>query len=215
MCMVQPWHPLAPQLQVCFHNDFEIIRTLIDHLYLVPDEIFTVDSKAPTSFDSYNPQPNDDSLSQSVTNDNIQTDVIDLTEPQADTPQFAPAIEQLPDLTVTDIDTTSEIVTPVTIQQVVNDVVEDSQLASYKEEIPTASLLPPVIANIVDIKSVEQFSDDTVESVTPTAAPVLFTYAPVEGRFVELTKRLSKLNNKTLYHKLLIQQFFSEAKHLY
>ena len=107
--MARPWHQLAPQLQVCFHKDFESIRTLIDHYYLVPDEIFTVDSKAPTSFDSYNPQSNEDSLSQSVTNDNSQADVIDLTEPQTDTPQFAPAIEQLPDLTVTDIDIRSEI----------------------------------------------------------------------------------------------------------
>jgi len=178
----------------------------------VPDEIFTVDSKAPTSFDSYNPQSIDNSLSQSFINDNGQDDVIDLTEPQADVPQFAPAIEQLPDLTVNDIDISSENVTPVSIQEVANDVVEDVELASYDEDTPTASLLPPVIADVVDTKINELFSDDAEEPVTPTAAPVLFTYAPVEGRFVNLTKRLSKLNNKKLYHKLLIQSFFSEAK---
>jgi len=147
----------------------------------VPDEIFTVDSKAPTSFDSYNPQSNEDSLSQSVTYDNSQADVIDLTEPQTDTPQFAPAIEQLPDLTVTDIDIRSEIVTPATIQEVVQDVIEDAQLPSYDEETPTASLLPPVISNVVDLKIDVPFGDDSVESATPTSAPVLFTYAPVEG----------------------------------
>ena len=186
---------------------------MIDGLNLVPDEIFTVDSKAPTSFDSYNPQSNVDSQSQSVTNDNGQTDVIDLTEPQADAPQFAPAFEQLPDLTVTDVDLGSdEIVTPVSIQDA---VIDEDEPASYEQEPLTASLLPPVIANVVDSRSVDAFVEDLDESVTPTSAPVLFTYAPVEGRFVKLTKRLSNLSNKKLYHKLLIQQFFSEAKHLF
>ena len=194
--------------------DFDSVRNLIDHFYLVPDEIFTVDSKAPTSFDSYNPQIDENSLSQSVTNDNSQVDIIDLTEPQADAPQFAPAIEQLPDLTVADIDIRSEIVTPTQDGSSVEaDKVYNEELPSYVEETPTASLLPPVVNDVVDLKLADSFVDDLEESATPTSGPVLFTYAPAEGRFVKFTKRLSKLNNKNLYHKLLIQSFFSEAKH--
>ena len=70
----------------------------------------------------------------------------------------------------------------------------------------TASLLPPYNGDEGDV-----FQDEDVQSVTPTSAPVLFTYAPSEGKFDKLTKRLGKLRNKRLYHRLLIRRFFSDS----
>ena len=72
----------------------------------------------------------------------------------------------------------------------------------------TASLLPPVGA-----EEEQSFSDNSLDAAT-TAAPVLFTYAPSEGKLDQLTRRLGKLKNKKLYHRLLIRKFFANANSL-
>ena len=64
-------------------------------------------------------------------------------------------------------------------------------------------LLPPVE---------DEYDQAADAPVTPTSSPVLFTYAPAEGKFDQLIKRLGRLKNKKLYHKLLIQKFFSRAR---
>ena len=74
-----------------------------------------------------------------------------------------------------------------------------SQLLLVVDE--SEDLLPPV----------EEDEDYQEAPVTPTSSPVLFTYAPSEGKFDQLIKRLGRLRNKKLYHKLLIQKFFSRA----
>ena len=72
----------------------------------------------------------------------------------------------------------------------------------------TAGLLPPV-------NQAEDFEDVEVENVSPTSAPVLFTYAPAEGKLSRLTKRLAKLKNKRLYHRLLIRKFFAKSASIF
>ena len=73
----------------------------------------------------------------------------------------------------------------------------------------TASLLPPV-----GEEEEQSFSDNSLDSSATTAAPVLFTYAPSEGKLDQLTRRLGKLKNKKLYHRLLIRKFFANANSL-
>ena len=72
------------------------------------------------------------------------------------------------------------------------------------------NLLPPI-----DQEDIDAFEDSLAESATPTSAPVLFTYAPSEGKFDQLTRRLGKSPNrklKTLYHRSLIKNFFSQVR---
>ena len=141
----------------------------------VPDEIFTVDSNAPSSIDSYSPTEGEEfSLSEPAS-----VEVIDLS--------VSPRLEEV-ETTVAPTDALFE---------------EQEAVATTLAPPSPASLLPPVAEG--------ELVEQEVDTATPTAAPVLFTYAP-EGRFVKLTKRLSKLKHKKLYHKLLIQRFFSELK---
>ena len=73
-----------------------------------------------------------------------------------------------------------------------------------------SDLLPPI-----DQDDIEEFEADLAETATPTSAPVLFTYAPSEGKFDQLTRRLGKLPNrnlKKLYHRSLIKSFFSQVR---
>ncbi len=73
-----------------------------------------------------------------------------------------------------------------------------------------SNLLPPI-----DQDDIDAFEDALAESATPTSAPVLFTYAPSEGKFDQLTRRLGKSQNrklKRLFHRSLIKNFFSQVR---
>ena len=176
----------------------------------VPDDAFTVDSEAPSSFDSYT--TND--LSESVATDGEVTDLTQKLEvEEVSTPLSEEEEETVP----------AEVV----------DLRESNQ--SGDEE---ASVLPPV-ADLTDIEynkvndiTLELINEEAVESATPTSAPVLFTNAPgTEGpstdridrfplaattdrndRFAQFAKRLSNLADKKLYYKLLIGDFFNESE---
>ena len=176
----------------------------------VPDDAFTVDSEAPSSFDSYT--TND--LSESVATDGEVTDLTQKLE-----------VEEVSTPLSEEEEETAEVV----------DLRESNQ--SGDEE---ASVLPPVADltdieyNKVNDITLELINEEAVESATPTSAPVLFTYAPgTEGpstdridrsalaasaatdrndRFAQFAKRLSNLVDKKLYYKLLIGDFFNESE---
>ena len=81
---------------------------------------------------------------------------------------------------------------------------------SRTSEADDSNLLPPI-----DQEDIDAFEDALAESATPTSAPVLFTYAPSEGKFDQLTRRLGKSPNrklKKLYHRSLIKNFFSQVR---
>jgi len=179
----------------------------------VPDDAFTVDSEAPTSFDSYTTN----SLSESVA---TEGEITDLTQKYE--------LEEVSTQGLSEEETVGS-----TAPEVV-DLRGGDQ--STDEE---ASVLPPV-ADLTDIDynkvndiTLALINEEAVESATPTSAPVLFTYAPgTEGpstdridrsslaaaatdrndRFAQFAKRLSNLVDKKLYYKLLIGDFFNESE---
>lgn len=163
----------------------------------MPDDAFTVDSQAPSSFDSYGGE----SLSEPI---DAQNEVIvDLTQK----------------LKVED-----SLVTVITDNSVPVDEAVLAEVVDLRTDGP-ASVLPPV-EDLTDVDynkvndiTLELINEEAVEAAT-TASPVLFTYAPdTEGstparndRFAQFAKRLSKLNDKKLYFKLLINDFYSDSE---
>ena len=158
-----------------------------------------MDSEAPTSFDSYTTN----SLSESVA---TEGEITDLTQKYE--------LEEVSTQGLSEEETVGS-----TAPEVV-DLRGGDQ--STDEE---ASVLPPV-ADLTDIDynkvndiTLELINEEAVEAAT-TASPVLFTYAPdTEGstpprndRFARFAKRLSKLNDKKLYFKLLISDFYSDSE---
>ena len=188
------------------------MESLISLSFSVPDDAFTVDSEAPSSFDSYTTN----SLSESVA---TEGEVTDLTQKY-----------ELEEVSTQGL---SEETVGSTAPEVVD--LRGGEQSTDEE----ASVLPPV-ADLTDIDynkvndiTLELINEEAVESATPTSAPVLFTYAPgTEGpstdridrsalaaaatdrndRFAKFAKRLSNLVDKKLYYKLLIGDFFNESK---
>ena len=158
----------------------------------VPDDAFTVDSQAPSSFDSYNTN----SLSEPVEQQDNSV-IVDLTQKYQSTEQNLE-----PELQI--------------------DEVVDIRTANGETEVlpPVIDLTDTEYNKLNDI-TLELINEEAVESATPTSAPVLFTYAPEEGptqasnRFVRFAKGLSKLKSKKLYHKLLIADFFNKSGKLF
>ena len=190
----------------------EQMESLISLSFSVPDDAFTVDSEAPSSFDSYTTN----SLSESVA---TEGEVTDLTQKY-----------ELEEVSTQGL---SEETVGSTAPEVVD--LRGGEQSTDEE----ASVLPPV-ADLTDIDynkvndiTLELINEEAVESATPTSAPVLFTYAPgTEGpstdridrsalaaaatdrndRFAKFAKRLSNLVDKKLYYKLLIGDFFNESE---
>ena len=190
----------------------EQMGSLISLSFSVPDDAFTVDSEAPSSFDSYTTN----SLSESVA---TEGEVTDLTQKY-----------ELEEVSTQGL---SEETVGSTAPEVVD--LRGGEQSTDEE----ASVLPPV-ADLTDIDynkvndiTLELINEEAVESATPTSAPVLFTYAPgTEGpstdridrsalaaaatdrndRFAKFAKRLSNLVDKKLYYKLLIGDFFNESE---
>ena len=190
----------------------ELMESLISLSFSVPDDAFTVDSEAPSSFDSYTTN----SLSESVA---TEGEVTDLTQKY-----------ELEEVSTQGL---SEETVGSTAPEVVD--LRGGEQSTDEE----ASVLPPV-ADLTDIDynkvndiTLELINEEAVESATPTSAPVLFTYAPgTEGpstdridrsalaaaatdrndRFAKFAKRLSNLVDKKLYYKLLIGDFFNESE---
>ena len=163
----------------------------------MPDDAFTVDSQAPSSFDSYGGE----SLSEPI---DAQNEVIvDLTQK---------------------LEVDDSLVTVITDNSVPVDEAVLAEVVDLRTDGP-ASVLPPV-EDLTDVDynkvndiTLELINEEAVEAAT-TASPVLFTYAPdTEGstparndRFARFAKRLSKLNDKKLYFKLLINDFYSDSE---
>ena len=163
----------------------------------MPDDAFTVDSQAPSSFDSYGGE----SLSEPI---DAQNEVIvDLTQK---------------------LEVEDSLVTVITDNSVPVDEAVLAEVVDLRTDGP-ASVLPPV-EDLTDVDynkvndiTLELINEEAVEAAT-TASPVLFTYAPdTEGstparndRFARFAKRLSKLNDKKLYFKLLINDFYSDSE---
>ena len=190
----------------------EQMESLISLSFSVPDDAFTVDSEAPSSFDSYTTN----SLSESVATEGKVTDLTQKYELEEVSTQGL-----------------SEETVGSTAPEVVD--LRGGEQSTDEE----ASVLPPV-ADLTDIDynkvndiTLELINEEAVESATPTSAPVLFTYAPgTEGpstdridrsalaaaatdrndRFAKFAKRLSNLVDKKLYYKLLIGDFFNESE---
>lgn len=190
----------------------EQMESLISLSFSVPDDAFTVDSEAPSSFDSYTTN----SLSEPVA---TEGEVTDLTQKY-----------ELEEVSTQGL---SEETVGSTAPEVVD--LRGGEQSTDEE----ASVLPPV-ADLTDIDynkvndiTLELINEEAVESATPTSAPVLFTYAPgTEGpstdridrsalaaaatdrndRFAKFAKRLSNLVDKKLYYKLLIGDFFNESE---
>ena len=178
----------------------------------VPDDAFTVDSEAPTSFDSYTTN----SLTESVA---TEGEITDLTQKYVES---------------------DEVSTQALEEETVGSTFA-AEVVDLRESDEEASVLPPV-ADLTDVDynkvndiTIELINEEAVESATPTSAPVLFTYAPgTEGpstdridrsalapssaandrndRFAQFAKRLSNLVDKKLYYKLLIGDFFNESE---
>ena len=176
----------------------------------VPDDAFTVDSEAPSSFDSYTTN----SLTESVA---TEGEITDLTQKYVES---------------------DEVSTQAVEEETVGSTFA-AEVVDLRESDEEASVLPPV-ADLTDVDynkvndiTIELINEEAVESATPTSAPVLFTYAPgTEGpstdridrsalataatdrndRFAQFAKRLSNLVDKKLYYKLLIGDFFNESK---
>lgn len=121
----------------------------------VPDEIFTVDSNAPSSIDSYSPTEGEEfSLSEPAS-----VEVIDLS--------VSPRLEEV-ETTVAPTDALFE---------------EQEAVATTLAPTSPASLLPPVAEG--------ELVEQEVDTATPTAAPVLFTYAPEGSTASEAEPRVN------------------------
>ena len=164
----------------------------------VPDDAFTVDSEAPSSFDSYGGE----SLSEPIDAENEV--IVDLT-------QKLEVEEEEPVTVITD---NSE-----PVEEAVSAEVVDLRTDGPASVLPPVEHLTDVDYNKVNDITLELINEEAVEAAT-TASPVLFTYAPdTEGstparndRFARFAKRLSKLNDKKLYFKLLISDFYSDSE---
>ena len=163
----------------------------------VPDEAFTVDSQAQPSFDSYG----GDTLSEPIDAENEV--IVDLTQKLE--------VEDAPVTVITD---NSE-----PVEEAVSAEVVDLRTDGPASVLPPVEHLTDVDYNKVNDITLELINEEAVEAAT-TASPVLFTYAPdTEGstparndRFARFAKRLSKLNDKKLYFKLLISDFYSDSE---
>ena len=175
-------------------------------IFAVPDNAFTIDSQSPSSYDS-------NSLSEPVDQDYI-VDLTDLSEKYVRDPDVAQ-----------DGQAEANEIGPGTEDASVVELVDAVQIRTEqaREEGP-ASVLPPVQDltdteyNKINDITLELIQDEAVESAT-TPGPVLFTYAPeaTEGpandstnRFARFAKGLKKLDNKRLYYKLLINDFYGD-----
>ena len=159
----------------------------------VPDNAFTVDSQAPSSFDSYNTN----SLSEPVEQQDSGV-IVDLTQKYQSTEQnLEPELQ-------------------------INNVVDIRTPNQDSEVLPPIVDLTDTEYNKLNDITLELINEEAVESATPTSAPVLFTYAPAEGptqassnRFSRFAKGLNKLKHKKLYYKLLITDFLNESGKLF
>jgi hypothetical protein len=167
----------------------------------VPEVAFSLDSQAPSSFDSYNTN----SLAQPVIEDNLNEEIF--VEPNLNEEIFV-------DLTQGSGERNTA-------------TVEEEDKIVFEE----ASVLPPVVDltdfdydddsdDIKDIITLKVKLPKSPETATAAPAPVLFTYAPGttsgpenrRDRFARLAKGLSKLSNKRLYYKLLINDFYHHSQ---
>jgi hypothetical protein len=151
----------------------------------VPDDAFTVDSQAPTSFDTYGTNLLSEPIDGAVESDLV----VDLTEKLRTEPVENNEFAEAPDVDAAPLPPIENGVTDYDYSNKINEIT----LELINEEAVDSSTSAPVLFT---------YPPETEGPTTTTRA----------DRFARFAKGLSQLSDKRLYYKLLINDFYSQSE---